>query len=63
LNALYDINLIDQYAHRFGQLPRVVMGEPFDDVLPFIYLWKEKNELDVRINIIKKGYDTRPNVN
>jgi hypothetical protein len=54
LNPLYDLSFIDQYAKTFGQLPRVVRKESFDDVMPFFYLWLKQGEYAERYEQVEK---------
>ena len=44
LEPFYGLSLIDKYAHRFGRLPREILQERTDDILPFVVLWKEQDE-------------------
>lgn len=55
LEGLFDLSLIDRFAHRYGRLPREILSERTDDVLPFIFLWKEQDEYRERYAIAEKA--------
>lgn len=44
LDPLFDLAIVDKYAERFGKLPREILQERTDDILPFLFLWKEQEE-------------------
>lgn len=48
LEKLMDLSIIDKYAARYGKFPKEVMAERFDNVLPFLLLWKEQAEYQER---------------
>jgi hypothetical protein len=52
LEPLYSISIVDQYAKAYGVLPRIVQQEPFDEVFPFLFLWKEQDEFRERLDQI-----------
>jgi hypothetical protein len=51
---LTDLAMIDSYAQNFGMSPREVYNEPFDEFIPFFYLWKEQAEYRERYRKVSK---------
>jgi hypothetical protein len=58
LEPLFDLAIIDKYGERFGKLPREILQERTDDVLPFLFLWKEQDEYRQRYQRAEK--DLKP---
>lgn len=63
LAPLGDLFLIDRYARAYGQLPRVVQQEPFDEFIPILWAWKERDEYDNRVAEARKKLTPKPNGN
>jgi hypothetical protein len=55
LDSLFDLSIIDRFAHRYGKLPREILTERTDDVLPFLFLWKEQEEYRERYASAEKA--------
>lgn len=60
LEPLHDLALIDRYAQHYGQLPRVVQQEPFDEFMPFFLLWKRQGEFQHRLSLLKNLTNANP---
>ena len=54
LEPFFDLALIDRYAERYGRLPREILQERTDDVLPFLLLWKEQDEYKQRFQMAEQ---------
>ena len=61
LAAFTNLEWIDRFARAYGQKPSDVIMEKFDDVIPFLALWKEQLDFTNRFKKIKGDLnDTRP---
>lgn len=61
LKGFDDLAMIDEYAQAYGQLPRTVLAESFDNVMPLIVYWFRKKKFNNKLNEVRKKYKVTGN--
>lgn len=56
LKPFADLAMIDEYAQKYGKLPREVLAEQFDNFMPFFVLWNRQNIFMSKYQDIVKEY-------
>lgn len=51
--------MIDRLAQAFGKLPSEILSEQFDNVMPFLAYWRDKDDFVTRFQRLKN--DTTSN--
>lgn len=50
--------MLDTYAQKYGMKPADVEQEPFNEVMPYVWLWKEQDEFNARLNAAKELFNS-----